>query len=182
MEDDIEFVPENGEDFKVTDPVKKISDLKEKLKACQAEKQEYLDGWQRARADLLNFKNEEGKRITERVAYAKEDFVSELLPVLDSFDMAFANKEAWEKVDKNWRMGVEYIYNQLIASLEKSGVSAIGQTGVLFDPNLHQSIESVPTKNEADDHKVDKIIQKGYKIGDRIIRPARVAILEFKNN
>lgn len=180
MDEDIEFVPEDGEDLKVADPLKKISDLKAKLKACQEQKQEYLDGWQRARADLLNFKNEEGKRITERVAYAKEDFVSELLPVLDSFDMAFQNKEAWEKVDRNWRVGVEYIYNQLLSSLEKSGVSAISEIGVLFDPNLHQSIESVPTTKEADDHKVDKIIQKGYKIGDRIIRPARVAILEYK--
>jgi molecular chaperone GrpE len=110
----------------------------------------------------------------------KEKIVESLLPSIDSFDMAMANKEAWESVDKNWRTGVEYIYQQIISGLSDVGVEIIDKTGIKFDPNLHQSIESVPTDDESKDHTIEKIIQAGYKIGDRVIRPARVNIFEYK--
>jgi molecular chaperone GrpE len=181
QEDEIEFVPEDGEDLKVADPVKKIKDLKEKLKACEKEKQEYLDNWQRERADFLNYKKEEASRMERSAAFVREDFINELIPVLDSYDMAFANREAWEKVDKNWRTGVEYIHAQLIKVLSDFGAEEIpGKKGDIFDPNIHQSIETMLTEREEDDHRVDRIISKGYKIGDRVIRPARVAVLEYK--
>src|SRR3989304_9814155 len=101
----------------------KLKKLKEKLKTCQKEKQEYLDGWQKERADFQNCKKDEDKRRADYMNYAKERFAFELLPVLDSYDMAFQNKEAWEKVDKNWRMGVEYIHQQLLKILSDYGVT-----------------------------------------------------------
>ena len=110
----------------------------------------------------------------------KEKIVESLLPSIDSFDMAMANKEAWESVDKNWRTGVEYIYQQIITGLSDVGVEIIDKTGIKFDPNLHQSIESITTDDESKDHTIEKIVQAGYKIGDRVIRPARVNIFEYK--
>ena len=78
-------------------------------------------------------------------------------------------------------MGVEYIHAQLLKVLSDYGVAEIIPIkGDIFDLNLHQTMETVLTENEVDDQKVDKIIQKGYKMGERIIRPARVAILEYK--
>ena len=180
-EEEIEFVPEDGEDLKVADPIKKIRDLKEKLKACQEEKQDYLNNWQKERADFLNYKKEESARSEKMAKYSREEFVSELLPVIDSYDMAFANREAWEKVDKKWRTGVEYIHQQLLKVLADNGVNELEiKTGDVFDHTLHQSVDSLPTDDQAKDHTVAQIIQKGYKTKDSVLRPARVNIFAFK--
>ena len=108
-DNDVEFeeVNEEGEvDAKTT-----IKKLREKIKKLEGEKQEYLDLSQRTRADYVNFKKEvDANRVTER-KFATKRFIEELLPVLDSYDMAQGNKEAWEKVDQNWRIGIEYIFN-----------------------------------------------------------------------
>ncbi len=95
--------------------------------------------------------------------------------------MAFANREAWEKVDPNWRKGVEYIYSQMNSIFEEYGVKEIGKEGEAFDPNIHQSIDMVATDQKESDHHVAEVVQKGYKLGDRVIRPARVNVYEFKN-
>ncbi len=168
---------EDGEALSSKDVTKK---LREDLKLCRAEKEEYLTGWQRAKADYINLQKEHGDHQTKSSVVTKEKFARNLLPALDSFDMAFANKEAWEKVDKNWRMGVEYIYSQFINGFAESGIEKIDEVGVKFDPILHESIESIVTDKEEKDHSIEKIIQVGYRLGDRIIRPARVNIFEYK--
>lgn len=177
--DDVTFVEstEDGEALPKKDILKK---LREELKVCRKEKEEYLTGWQRAKADYVNLQKDlEGAHHSNSII-VKEKFVRNLLPALDSFDMAFTNKEAWEKVDTNWRMGVEYIYQQLINGLQDSGVEKIDQVDVLFDPLIHESIESIETDDKKKDHKIEKIILVGYKIKHRIIRPARVNIFKYK--
>jgi molecular chaperone GrpE len=94
--------------------------------------------------------------------------------------MAFANKEAWEKIDENWRKGVERIYTQMNTIFEEYGVKAIGKVGETFDPNIHQSIDLIETDKKELDHKVANVNQKGYKLGERIMRPARVNVYEYK--
>lgn len=177
--DDVTFVEstEDGEALPTKDIVKKLRD---ELKVCRKEKEEYLTGWQRAKADYINLQKDlEGAHHSNSII-VKEKFVRNLLPALDSFDMAFNNKEAWEKVDTNWRMGVEYIYQQLITGLQDSGVEKIDQVDVSFNPFIHESIESIDTDDKKKDHTIAKIIQVGYKIKHRIIRPARVNIFEYK--
>lgn len=168
---------EDGEALSTRDILKKQSDS---LKSCRKEKEEYLTGWQRAKADYINLQRElDASRINISI-HTKERMAQNLMPALDSFDMAFTNKEAWEKVDPNWRQGVEYIYSQLMTGLQDSGIEKIDQVGVKFDPNLHQSISAVSTEKEDQDHIVESLIQVGYKIGERVIRPARVNIYEYK--
>jgi molecular chaperone GrpE len=174
--DDVSF-EELNEDG---DPGGQVKKLKEKLKVALAERQEYLNGWQRERADLANYKKDEESRRSAVTAMAREKIILDLMPVLDAFDMAMGNKDAWEKADKNWRMGVEYIYNQLVGVLEKHGVKQIGAIGEAFDPNMHESIETVTTEDAAKNHTIEKVIQRGYMLGDRIIRPARVRVWENK--
>jgi molecular chaperone GrpE len=107
--------------------------------------------------------------------------VEDLLPVLDAYDMAFSNKEAWEKVDKNWRMGVEYINQQLVKALGENNVAEIPiALGDKFDHNIHEPIENVATEDPTLDHTIQKVIQKGYKSGDKILRPARVNVWAVK--
>lgn len=158
----------------------KIKKLREDLKAAQAEKADYLTNWQKERADFINYKKGEDDRKKTTLDFAREQFVEELMPVLDGYDMAFSNKEAWEKVDKTWRMGVEYIHQQLIKVLADNGVSEIApQEGDAADSNVHDLIETVPTDDRSKDHTVAAIMQKGYKMKERVIRPARVKVWEY---
>jgi molecular chaperone GrpE len=176
--DDISFEDTNEEgevDARTT-----IKKLREKIKKLEGEKQEYLDLSQRTRADYANFKKEvEANRVADR-KFATKRFITDLLPVLDSYDMAQGNKESWEAVDKNWRMGIEYIFAQLRTVLEGEGVTQFGKVGETFDPHLHESMEQVAVENERDNDKIMKILQNGYKMNDTILRPARVHTGHFE--
>lgn len=176
---DIEFIESNedGDELPAKDIVKK---LRTDLKLCRKEKEEYLTGWQRAKADYVNLQKDTDSKIKDIKALVTSNFVEDLLPALDSFDMAMGNREAWEKVDANWRNGIEYIRAQFARVLEDNNVTAINQTGVVFDPNLHESIETIETDDKSKDHTIVDIVQSGYKIGDRIIRPARVKVYTLK--
>ena len=159
----------------------KIKKLREDLKAATAEKTDYLTNWQKERADFVNYKKGEDERKKQTLDFAREQFTEELIPVLDAYDMAFSNKEAWEKVEKNWRMGVEYIHQQLIKVLADNGVSEIAPSeGEALDSNLHEAVDTIPTEEESKDGRVCQIMQKGYKMKERVVRPARVKVWEFK--
>jgi molecular chaperone GrpE len=83
-------------------------------------------------------------------------------------------------VDANWRKGVEYIHSQMNTVFEEYGVFEIGKVGEVFDPNIHESLEMVDTNEKDKNHTIANVIQKGYKIGGRVLRPARVNVFEFK--
>lgn len=173
--EEFEFNDDGEEDLKKT-----LKKLRADLKACQKEKEEYLTGWQKERADFANYRKQENDRQADFSEMVREHVLARFLTVLDNFNMAFANKETWEKVDENWRKGVEYIYSQMNAIFEEYGVKPIGEVGEIFDPNVHQSIETVQTDKKELDHTVSRVIQKGYKLGERVIRPARVNVYEFR--
>ena len=139
-----------------------------------------MTGWQKERAEFLNYRKQEDERKASFSEAMRERIIMRFLTVMDSFNMAFANKEAWEKVDENWRRGIEHIYNQLNAIFEEYGVKAIGVEGEPFDPNIHQSIDMMETDKKELEHTVATVIQKGYKLGERVLRPARVNVYEYK--
>lgn len=172
---EFEFNEDGEEDLKKT-----IKKLRSELKDCKKEKDEYLIGWQKERADFVNYKKQEEDRKSNFSEALRERILTRFLSVLDSFNMAFANKESWEKVDVNWRKGVEYIYAQLNTIFEEYGVKEIGMEGEDFDPSIHQSIEMTSTDKKENNHKISTVIQKGYKLGDRVIRAARVNVFEYK--
>lgn len=173
--DDIEFEELDWVGDEKKDKAK-LKDLREALKKSQLESRDNLTALQRSRADYVNLKRELDEVRDTTKKKTTEKVLSDFLPVLDSFDMAMGNTAAWEAVDKNWRVGVEYIYSQLKTTLENNNVEAIDKAGVDFDPNLHEPIETKETDDASLDHKIEKIIQKGYKMGDRVIRPARVIV------
>ena len=173
--DDVSFVEEDGEGAELSS-VAKIKKLRDELKTVNKERLEYLTGWQRAQADYVNLKKESGESLIRGKEIGREQLLDSLLPALDSFDMAIGNKESWEKVDANWRNGIEYIYSRLLTALTENNVTVIDTVGAPFDPNLHEAIENIPTDDTALDHTIESIIQKGYKMSDRILRPARVKV------
>lgn len=172
---EFEFNEDGEEDLKKT-----LKKHRADLKACQLEKEEYLTGWQKERAEFINYKKQENDRHIKFSEAMRERILTRFLTISDSFNMAFANKGAWEKVDDSWRKGVEYIYTQLNAIFEEYGVKPFGEEGENFDPSIHQSIDVVETDKKELEHKVATVIQKGYKLGEQIIRAARVNVYEYK--
>jgi len=176
---DMEFV-ESDEEGVALGSAQKVKDLKEKIKELQKEKQEYLDGWQRARADYANLQkttDEDRKRLRNMI---EENFIEELIPVVDSFSMAMSNKEAWEKVDPNWRTGVEYIYQQLMNTLKERSFATFGAGGESFDPTLHEAVSEVETEDPTREHTIAIVLQQGYNLGDNVLRAARVSVYTAK--
>lgn len=155
--------------------------LREKLAKAVSEKQEYLDGWQRAKADLVNAKKRIETEKQDFARYATQNFILELLPILDSFDMAFKDQKAWNEAPEGWRKGIEYIYTQFMTTLQNHGITALKPLGEAFNPHEHDSIESVPVTDPKQDHTVVEVVMTGYKLGDKIIRPAKVKVGTVEN-
>lgn len=156
-----------------------LAKVKQKLKKCLEERKEFLDGWQRSKAELINARKQDDLQNKKVVLRMQEDFVYQLLPVLDSFDMAFLDTKEMEKADGNWKVGVQNIYSQLKDFLKSIGVVTIEEVGETFDPNKHDPIEVVPTTKKEEDGLVIEVFQKGYIFNDNIIRAARVRVAEL---
>ncbi len=155
-----------------------IEELRKNLEEYQKQKDEYLAGWQRARADLLNYKKEEMERIGELLKYASEEFVLKILPILDNFYIA--EKKIPENLKKNDNVkGLLQIKIQFQDFLRSLGVEEIKSIGEKFDPNFHEVVEEV-NKEGVEPGTIIEEIQKGYKINGRLLRPAKVKVV--KNN
>jgi len=165
---------------------KEIDILKQGFKELEKQKDEYLAGWQRSRADFLNYKKEEAERIGEILKYANTDFIFEILPILDSFEKAekevrsmktsVSSAKAYEETKTEDLMkGFLQIRTQLQDFLKDRGLEEIKSLGEKFDPNFHEIMEEVETKNKEPGIVIEEI-QKGYKIKNRLLRPAKVKI------
>ena len=158
-----------------------IKKLREKLKKSEAERMEYLTGWQRAKADLINARKRDEEERKDFMKFANERLIEDLMPVLESFDMAMGNKEAWEKADKNWRIGVEYIYSQLKKALLDNGLEEIAPSiGEKFDHAKHEAVSYEPVAEEKFDHTITGVIQKGYSLNGKVMKVPKVKVAEFK--
>lgn len=170
---------EEDADSTIVEEANAVQKIKERLDTCLAERAEYLDGWQRARADFANAKRDEDMRRVETVKLVKESLFLDIVPVLDSFEMAMSNAGAWGKVDKEWRKGVEYIYAQLRTILEKNGIMEINPIEKPFDHREQMSVEMVATHDKKLHETVVEVVQKGYKLYDKVIRPAQVKVANY---
>lgn len=152
-------------------PTKQPENLKGKLRECQKEKEEYLAGWQRSRADFINFKREEGERFKKFFEVEKTEMILKVLPILDNFEKAALQQEKVNQVVK----GFLQIKKQLEDLLKKEGVEEIKAEGEKFDPNFHQAIEEIEVKDKKSG-EILEVVQKGYQLKGRVIRPARVKV------
>lgn len=172
---DIEIV---SEDESAEARIKKI---KEKLKECQKLKDEYLAGWQRDRADFINARKEEEKEREEFILFAQRNIVEKLLALADNFDLAFANRDILPKDGGKWLTGMENTRMRLMKILEESGVALLeNSVGKKFDPSAQEAIEKIPVKNPEKDNIVLEEAQRGYKMYDKILRPAKVKVGVFE--
>ena len=175
-----EFVFEDNTEVTGADYKQKVDKLKTQIKELQKKNADLLDSWQRDKADFINIRKRDEDAKKEFLKFAKSDIVAELIVVLDSFNGAFKNKEAWEKVDKNWRTGVEYIHTQLSNVLFSHGLKVINPVGQMYDHNRDEAVETVKVVNKDDDGKILDVVQVGYELNGREIRPPKVKIGHYE--
>lgn len=169
--EDIDFEPED--DMGSAAALKaKMEKLKHELKEAKEKRDEYLDGWQRAKADMANIRREAAADALRASARGKEALVDDLLPALDSFDMA-AMSESWGAIDESWRSGMEQVRNQLLNALSQHGIERFGKVGDALDHALHEVAQEVDDV-AGEPSTIVRILRYGYRAGDRIIRPAHV--------
>lgn len=152
----------------------KMQKLRDELEEAKKKRDEYLDGWQRCKADSINSRKEAMLSAERQAERARESFIEDLLPVMDSFDMAYGSS-AWESIDATWRSGIDQIRNQLLDVLSRNGIERYGKTGELLDPYLHEAVQEVDDV-AGEPHSITKILRYGYKMGDKVMRPAQVIV------
>lgn len=174
-ERELEDIEENSE--------AKIKKLRKQLQESEKEKLQYLEDLQRAKAEFLNAKKRlEDERIADKERAVTKQ-IEKLLPMCDSFQMAMANKEAWDAIDTTWRRGVESIYTQLQSILTSYGVVEVNPIGMEFNPKEHEAMTSVSVTDKEQNNKINSVIQNGFirTVGEKseLIRPARVIVGEY---
>ena len=151
-----------------------IEALKEELEEARIKSDEYLEGWQRARAEFANYR----KRIEREREQVHQDasglVIRRFLDVLDDLDRALKNRPQ-EGEGADWAAGIELIYRKLLSALEAEGVTPMEAEGDDFDPNLHEAISQEPSA-EHESGEIIEVVQNGYLIGERVLRPARVRV------
>lgn len=148
-----------------------IETLRAELEQAQAKVAENLDGWQRALAEFQNYRKRIDRDRTIEQAAMKGDLIKKVLPVLDDLDRALQNRPG----DDAWAGGIELIRRKLQSIVEAEGVTRIDAKGTQFDPNLHEAISQEPVEG-AESGQVVEVVQEGYMLGDRVIRPAQVRV------
>lgn len=161
-----------------TEEVKEANheELNKKLEECEKKASEYLAGWQRERADFLNYKKDEMERIGELLKYASEEFVLKIIPILDNFEVAERCLTCDPEKDKNVK-GLLMMKNQLREFLKNRGVEEIKTVGEKFDARLHEVIGEEKVEGKEPGVILEEI-QKGYKLNNRLLRPAKVKIVK----
>jgi molecular chaperone GrpE len=145
--------------------------IEERLAALEAERDEYLNDLKRVAAEFENYRKRVLRDQKSLVARAHERLVRELLPVLDDLERALAAAEEHEEA--KLEEGVRLVHRELKAALDREGVAEI-ETDGHFDPHVHEALLSQPS--EAEEGSVLEVLQKGYKLGDHVLRPARVVV------
>ena len=150
--------------------------LEDQLAATQAEAARNLDGWQRTQAEFANARKRFDKQRVEANTNATANVIAKVLPVIDDFDRAVENVPTTVAED-SWFEGIQLVHRKLNTILEHFNVVPIEAVGQSFDPSLHEALMQEPS----DDHEsgiVTRELQKGYRVGERVIRPSLVYVAE----
>ncbi len=168
--------PENPPETPTVEAAPAQPTLQEQLDAAEKKAAEQYDAFLRARAEMDNVRKRAQEDVSKAHKYAIESFANELLPVKDSLEAALATENATPEALKS---GVELTLKQLAGVFEKSQLREINPTGEKFDPHRHQAISMLPSDKEP--NTVINVLQKGYLLNDRVIRPALVTVAKPKD-
>lgn len=149
--------------------------LRQELAQEKSKAEGYLANWQRAQADYINLKKRTEQERSETTRFANAQLIANLLPVIDDLERALASLPA-KLANQSWTDGIGLIHRKMIAALENQGLAEIKALGESFDPNLHEAA----LYREGEKDKVVEVLQKGYKLYDKVVRPAVVVVGEDK--
>ena len=152
---------------------KKLSETEKELEKVSREKDEYLQLLQRNQADFENFRRRNANVRSESIDTGRREVLTEILPVVDDLERVVANPG---NADAAFAEGVQLVYKKLMATLQKLGLEPLEESGK-FDPNLHNAVLSEKVEG-AESETILAVLQKGYKVGDRIIRHSMVKVAE----
>ena len=147
----------------------------EKLQEMGQKLEEMNDKYLRLFSEFDNFRKRTQKEKLELYKTASEDVMVALLPVLDDFERALKASEE-NGADENFREGVELIYNKMYKSLNQKGLESLDSQGKEFDTDFHEAITRIPVEDDAMKGKVVDVVEKGYKLNDKVIRFAKVVV------
>jgi molecular chaperone GrpE len=147
------------------------AELEERLAEVERERDEYLNDLKRVAADFENYRKRVARDQEGLVARAHERLVKELLPVLDDLERSL--EAAAEHEEAKLEEGVRLVHRELVEALAREGLVEV-ETDGQFDPHVHEALLSQPSEQE--DGSVIEVLQKGYRLGDRVLRPARVVV------
>lgn len=150
-----------------------VDALKKKLQESDSKTSEYKDSWLRSQAEFQNYRRRIERDNEMMYASMKGDIVKKVLPVLDDLERALQNRS----VDDPWANGIELVVRKFQTILENEGVKKIEAVGMEFDPNFHEAISHEPADGTSSGHVIG-VVQNGYMIGDRVIRPALVRVAQ----
>lgn len=153
-----------------------VTELRHHLAESEAKAAEYLDGWQRTQAEFSNYKKRLERDNETTYALMKGDIIRKFLPILDDLERALKNRPTGENAEA-WAGGIELIIRKLQSILEAEGVKRIEAEGTAFDPNLHEAISHEPSDGVQSGHVI-AVVQNGYTLGERVIRPAQVRVAQ----
>ncbi len=154
---------------------KKLEDTPKEIEECIKEREEYLEGWKRAKADLINYKKDNTERMERAIQYREEVMISEIIDIIDDFRAAEREIPAEEK-ENDLIKGFLMIKIRLDDFIKKMEVEEIDSVGNHFDPNFHEAVEMIEGPEESG--TVSEEISKGYKRKNRVIRPAKVRVIK----
>jgi molecular chaperone GrpE len=158
-------------------PADPAPDIDALLKKAEVEAAELKDAWLRARADVENIRKQSANDVARAHKYAIERFAGELLAVKDALESTLAAKDA---APEALRDGVELTLKQLAAAFDKAQISEIDPAGQKFDPHQHMAMTTV--ESEGAPNTVVQVFQKGYRLQDRVLRPALVSVAKARED
>jgi molecular chaperone GrpE len=149
--------------------------LQEALAQTQAQAEEYLDGWQRARAEFANYRRREEARREQASVEVVGRVLAHFLPVLDDLERAFSSVPP-DVQDNPWVKGLSLVAQKMLTGMDKEGVAVMPvELGDPFDPNYHMAVLHLPCA-DYDEGQIAMVLQRGYTIGERVLRPAMVQV------
>jgi molecular chaperone GrpE len=153
-----------------------ITGLQQELQNAQNQCKEYFEGWQRERADFMNYKKRVERDQAQLHQVITANIIKKFLVVLDDMERAIKNRPAAAE-QQEWWNGVELIYRKLQSILEAEGIQPIAAAGDPFDPNLHEAISHEESSEVQSGHIIE-VVQQGYRLGERVVRPALVRVAQ----
>lgn len=154
--------------------LKTLQALQEEVADSQKKAGEYLDGWQRSRAEFANYKKRVERDQAQVYQQAVGSIVRRYLEILDDLERALRNRPA-QGEGAAWAAGIELIYKKFCSLLEAEGIVQMEAEGQIFDPNFHEAITQEESREHGSGHIIE-VVQQGYLIGDRVLRPALVRV------